>query len=240
MTEPTIFDNQETLPEDKPTVVDTPPAPTIPQELVELVGEGKKYATLDEALKSVPYAQKHIANMKTELAAAKQAAEEAKTELEKRQTAEDILNEIKSGINPQEKPSGDSLTQDTVEQIVSSVLSKHEQEAVTKANSQKVVEAFDKQFGEKAEEVYTALAQEAGLSVQMMNQLAATSPQAIFKMVGFEQKETPAARIQPTVNTDAVKPSDNSNLSARVPVGASTREVTERWRNAGKKVGKQT
>ncbi len=64
----------------------------LPPEVLEFVGEGKKYSNPVDALKSVPHAQKHISTLEAELA-------QTKTELEKRRTAEELLNEIKSSTS---------------------------------------------------------------------------------------------------------------------------------------------
>ena len=74
----------------------------IPTEAVELVGEGKKYSSVEDALKSVPHAQKHIQTLESELATLKE-------ELSKRKTTEELLDEIKSGIQPQATPAGTEL-----------------------------------------------------------------------------------------------------------------------------------
>ena len=68
----------------------------IPTEASELVGSGKKYTSVEDALKSVPHAQKHIQTLESELATLKE-------ELTKRRTTEELLDEIKSGIQPREK-----------------------------------------------------------------------------------------------------------------------------------------
>jgi hypothetical protein len=44
----------------------------IPTEVQSLVGEGKKYQSPEDALKSVPHAQKHIETLESELAEARE------------------------------------------------------------------------------------------------------------------------------------------------------------------------
>lgn len=65
MSEQTIFNGEV---DQTPPVVTSPPPPVVPTELQELVGQGKKYATLDDAIKSVPHAQTHIAKLEQEAA----------------------------------------------------------------------------------------------------------------------------------------------------------------------------
>ena len=72
-----------------------PKAFEIPTEAQAFVGEGKKYQSPEDALKSVPHAQKHIETLESELALVKE-------ELTKRKTTQELLDEIKSGAQPVE------------------------------------------------------------------------------------------------------------------------------------------
>ena len=58
----------------------------IPTEAQDLVGEGKKYSSAEEALRSVPHAQQHIKTLEEEMA-------ELKEELSKRKTTQELLDE---------------------------------------------------------------------------------------------------------------------------------------------------
>lgn len=225
----TIFDapaDQAPAPE---TPASQPQAASIPPELVELVGAGKKYATVDAALKALPHAQTHISKLEQELA-------ELREEVTKRKTTQELLDEIKSGIPQGETAPKDGLNQDTVVQLVEKVLSQKEKQQVATSNVSKVVGKFREVFGDKAEAQYNRIAEEAGLSVQALNQLAATSPQAVIKLAGLVGN-TPATpgKTRSDVNTAALSPNGNSELSAKVQ-GTSTRDVLAAWRNAGEKV----
>jgi len=217
----------------------TPPASTttLPQEVIELVGQGKKYATVDDALKSVPHAQKHIKTLEEELAS-------TKAELEKRKTAEQLLDEIKSGMKPAESPSAfGQITSDNVAQIVEQTLVKKTQEQVVKTNISKVTSAFSGKYGEKAEEAFKTLAKDTGMSVDELNRLSATSPNAVLQLAGITGKQvvTGGGRMSSSVNTDGLAPTDQSGqLSARVKQGASTKDLVNAWKIAGQKVGKPT
>jgi hypothetical protein len=123
----TIFgdpQNQEVKP-------DTTTTPTIPQELAELVGQGKKYSTVEDALKSVPHAQKHISTLEADMIALKE-------ELAKRKTAQELLDEIKSRDTHTEQPSVTGITEDKAAEIVKQVLQKEEQAKKTTANIKSV------------------------------------------------------------------------------------------------------
>lgn len=231
MTSETIF---SATPEIVTPAVPSAISITLTPEVVELIGQGKKYATPEDALKSVPHAQKHIKTLEEELA-------QVKTELDKRKTAEQLLDEIKSGIKPAGTPPASSVTPDTIAQVVSQQLEQRQQQQNAAQNVKQVTSAFASKFGDKAEEVYNSLAAETGLSVSQMNLLAATSPAAVLKLAGFTEKSSPpAGKTSSDVNTTGMgQVNDLSQLSSRVRPGASSKEVTAAWRIAGQKVGKQ-
>lgn len=203
----------------------------IPTEAAELVGDGKKYSSVEDALKSVPHAQKHIQTLESELAAARE-------ELAKRKTAEELLDEIKSGIQPQATPAGSEFDQDKLMQLVDQTLEQKERQKSAKVNAESVASKFTEKYGSKAEEVYNTVARESGLTVQQLNSLAASSPKIVLKLAGLEGIAAPVAgKPTSSVNTEALsnKP-DASQLSARVKQGATTKDLVNAWKIAGEKV----
>lgn len=206
----------------------------LPQDLVELVGEGKKYKSVDDALKSVPHAQKHIATLEEENA-------RIKAELEKRRTAEELLADIRSGINVGEQTQSvtPQITSDTVEQTVAKLLAQREAQSKAQNNVAKVITTFEQSFGDKnkAQEMYTKVAAESGLSIQELNRLSATSPDAVLKLAGLTSKQpAPVGKVHSTVNVDSFNTGQQPELSARVKQGASTKDLVNAWRIAGEKV----
>lgn len=221
---------------DPPAVVAPAPPVTpsvqVPTELVEFVGVGKKYQSVEDALKSVPHAQQHISTLEAENA-------RIKAELESRRTTEELLAEIRSGITPAVvTPTQTGYDPAQIEQTVTSLLAR--KEATTKAqnNINTVVSRFTEVFGDraKAEEEYNKLAASAGLDVPTLNSLAATSPEAVLKLAGMsgQPKQGIPGKPVSTVNTAALNGKPTDKVSARVPLyGASTKDVTAAWRAAG-------
>lgn len=219
----------------------TPPAvspsttPNLPPEVLEFVGAGKKYSTVDDAIKSVPHAQNHIKSLTEELAKAKQ-------ELESRRTTESLLEELKrTGIPNTETPSVKGLTPEEVQKLVVQTLTQTEAEAKAKQNVSSVINNFASKFGTNAEAEYIKLAQESGLSVKELNQLSASSPSAVLKLAGLtgKQEQTVVSKPTSTVNTQTFNSNvSQQELSARVKSGASTKDLVSAWKTAGQKVGK--
>lgn len=211
------------------------PTSVVPPEIAELIGEGKKYKTVDDALKSVPHAQKHIQTLEEENARIKQ-------ELEKRKAAEELLDEIRSGITSpaQTTPVQTGIDPSQIEGTIEALLAKKEAQRTATQNITTVVSKFTETFGDKqkGEEAFYKLAQDTGLTPEYLNRLAATSPQAIFKLAGMDVTKPPVpGKPTSTVNTQALSQNNQQELSAKVSmVGASTKDVVTAWRNAGEKV----
>lgn len=234
MTTETIFEGETT-----PPVVElqsSTPAPAISTEFAELVGEGKKYKTAEDALRSIPHAQSHIQKLEEE-------AKQLRDELAKRKAAEELLEDFKAtGFKPQgqedQPPKAEPVD---YEQIVASVLAKKEAQTKAQQNIDTVISTFKNAFGDKdkAEEMYTKVALESGLSIPALNQLAATSPEAVMRLAGITKKqEQPAGKVQSTVNLQSTQ-QGTTELSARVKAGASTKDLVSAVQRARAKVEQQ-
>lgn len=227
----TIFDGAT-----PPSDAATPPAVALPTEVAELVGEGKKYRTAEDALKALPHAQGHIKTLEEE-------AKQLREELAKRKAAEELLEEFKAsgvlGGNRQEPAATPNID---VEQVVASVLAKKEAATTAQKNISTIVSTFTEAFGDKTkgEEMYNKVAEESGLSIAALNQLAATSPEAVMRLAGITKKqETLPGRVQGTINAETFGDKPNTELSARLKPGASTKDMVNAWKIAGQKVQQQ-
>jgi hypothetical protein len=227
MTDSSIFDGS-TEPV-VPAVTSTPAV--VPTELTDLVGEGKKYSSVDAALKSIPHAQSHISTIEAENA-------RLKSELESRRTTEDLLEDIRNGIvQPSAvSPTAPVLDQTQIESTIEALLTRKEQSRLEQLNVNAVVSEFTRVFGDrvKGEEEFIKLANETGMSIPTLNKLAATSPAAVLKLAGIgNKKEASPAKLGGTLNTENLQQGNTTDLSARVKmVGASTKDLKQAVQNA--------
>lgn len=209
---------------------------TLPPEVAEFVGEGKKYKTTEDALKALPHAQAHIKKLEEEAA-------QIREELIKRKTTEELLEEIKAQstvvpvVTPQPvaQTTPASVTNIDIAKTVDAVIAQREAQQVAKNNAARVVEAFRASFGESSEAKYTALAEETGIPIAELNRLAARSPTAVLKLAGIAEakQESSSHRSGSSVNTQAVlqNQSPQGTPSARV-AGGTTRELVSAWKAA--------
>lgn len=210
-----------------------PQAPAFSPEVAEFVGEGKKYKSAEDALRSIPHAQTHIQRLEEELAA-------SKAEVVKARAIDELLDEMRKQGTPQ--PQAASVQPSApvdIDSAVEAALERKEALLLSKNNAETVINTFKATFGEQSEAQFIRLAQENGLSVAYLNNLAMTSPSAVLKLAGLTKS------VQPSVphSTSSVNPSaafsSTQELSAKVKMtGASTREVLQAWKNAGLKAEK--
>jgi hypothetical protein len=228
VSEQTIFDQNTNADQN---IDPQPTGFTIPTEIEEFVGNGKKYQSVEDALKSVPHAQKHIQTLEQELG-------QLKEELTKRKTAAELLDEVKSGFLPETTPQVVELNQDKIVNMVNQAISQKELQKQSQLNVTTVTSKFKEAFGENAENVYNSLTKETGLSLLQLNTLAATSPNAVLKLAGLSnKKDTIPTKTSSSFNTESLRNQPSTdNLSARVPKGATTKDLVNAWRVAGEKV----
>jgi hypothetical protein len=207
-----------------------PSAPVLPDEVAQFVGEGKKYRSIEDALKSVPHAQTHISTLEKELA-------DAREQLAKTKAAEELLEALKAQQQvPTSAPAVDPnqiLTQ--VGSLVEKKLQETRAAEIAQSNQKTVVEALTAKFGDKAEAQYTAIAAASGLDVATLNSLAARSPQAVLKLAGIDSKSVEPATTKPasTINTEAFAAQPKQQQQAKgVMYGATTADVLSAWKAA--------
>lgn len=229
MTEQTIFSADQAQ-QAAPAVQQEPPKPfVIPTEAQELIGDGKKYNSAEAALKSIPHAQTHIKTLEDE-------NKQLKDELLRRKTAEEVLNEFKAtSVQPQytEQPSGVNVDTDALAGIVESVLEKKTKQTQAVSNAAVVTSKFTELYGDKAEAMYNKLAQENGLSVYQLNQLALTSPSVVLNLAGVASR---AIVGKTTSDVNVFQNNQNTQFNTTVKVGATTRQVMDAFAASKAKV----
>lgn len=199
----------------------------LPDEVKELIGEGKKYKSPEDALKSVPHAQRHILTLEQELAAARE-------ELAKARTSEEVYATVKEMLATGGRPpeGGKQAEPLDLEAVLDRKLQEREARAAANANVATVKQVLVAQFGDKAAEVYSEKAKQLGIGVEFLNDLCARSPNAAFELLGVKPGSgdtKPAMRS--SVNTELLKPNEAPKPKS-VMGGAKTSDVIEAWRAA--------
>lgn len=157
-----------------------------PEEFMsELVGEGKKYATPEEAVRALAHANHHIGQLEGENAT-------FRTQLDKAATVEDIMSKLQSGQQQppaaapdntdQSDPTNKSTEQpEDIRQLVSEMLKEQQSTQTAAQNKQQVIDAMTQQFGGKAGEVWDNVEKNLGVN---LDTICAQSPSAAMKLLG--------------------------------------------------------
>lgn len=188
-----------------------------PNPLDQLVGEGKKFKTVEDLVKSYTHSQSYIEQLQGENSGLRE-------ELSTRQGAEDLFRKIVenkpepaqpdaapkvSEPNPVGEPEKVDLAQ-----LVRAELEAHSVQQRQAENAKTVLEGLVKHFGseEEAQKAVQEKAAELGVTTQFLQDVALKSPTAFFNTVGINPnpKDTDQPVLRPDVNTAAFssKPSD--------------------------------
>lgn len=154
----------------------------------------QKYKDIPTALGALQHSQEYIKQLKQQLEEATQKASQAVT-------MEQVLAELKAPATPPTASQGLSPQPGLTATDVVKILQAQEAEKAAKANALKVAAKFKEVHGEKAEEVFYTKAAEMGLSRDAVNNLASTSPEAVFSMFGVKGEAAPAIAPPSGINT---------------------------------------
>jgi hypothetical protein len=219
----TIFNNDST-----PTT--DPNDNALPDQLAAVVGEGKKYGTVEEALKSIQPAQEHISKIESENAALRAQVEELNTKVATGAQLDQVLQEISASKEPpaQQAPTVDPQA---IDKVVDARLAAAEQVKLKQTNRSAVISELNSKFGSKAEEVYRKVAGDVGLTVAQLNALAESSPTAALAY--FANAKGEEQRPAGTVTTDSLNQDPNQN---KAPDKAKLSDGVDLWRQVGDEV----
>ncbi len=200
MSDPTLFNdntNSEAPAADPQQTAPTSSAYDTMLQGIQTTDGRQKYATISDALNSIPHKDQHISTLESEnsvlreeLAVAKAAAEAA-TIVAPSNTG--------TGSTPTAEPNTVIDVEGLSEQVfkkVSAEMTAQEQAAV---RHQRIVEfknKFTESYGEKAADIYTQKLAESGLSEKILLDAEVASPGAAWKFLGLEKPTTVEA---PTV-----------------------------------------
>lgn len=107
-----------------------------------------------------------------------------------------------AGVEETETPS--ALDEDTLKSLVEKTLTERETQDKVKNNLEKVQTQLTQRFGEQAGDALKAKAEELGMSLQRMEQVASESPAAFMALFGPVPQEQVNSLINSSVNTEGV------------------------------------
>lgn len=165
--------------------------------LDQLVGEGKKFKEVKDLARGKIEADKYIEILKQRL-------DEATKEINTRTSLDSFLKEIKGAKEPQQPPvtppqgsePKTGLDDSEIEKRFEEYLARRESQRSSQTNLEKVQETLINQFGPEAKIVINKKAQELGMSVSALEQIASQSPSAFYRLVGVSEERNPVGGVQ--------------------------------------------
>jgi len=186
----------------------------------DLVGEGKKFKTVDDLAKGKVEADAFIEKLQRE-------QKELREELERRLSVEDALKKAQEAgvrVDPpkpavsdppqQAKPQGDA----DIDSRITKALEARDRTKVVEDNLQAVTKRLVDTYGttDKAAEIVKARSEELGMTVEQLGRMAADNPKAFFRLVGVDDKagnEAPKTSSWNNVkNTNAMKTASGNSV----------------------------
>ncbi len=180
--------------------------------VAELVGEGKKFATIEDLAKGKAEADKFIEQLKKEQA-------ELRSDLDQRLSAQDLLEEIRkereaqlqTSSAPSEGNTTPSLGQDDIANLVTQTIEQRETQQTAENNILAVDRKMKELYGDKAQEVMLQKASSSNISVDFLKDIAAKSPNAFYNVLGLStQKPTTPTLTTGTVDTSGTQTNTSS------------------------------
>ncbi len=172
-----------------------------------LVGDGKKYATVEDLAKGMVHSQAHITTLESEATSHKESQD-------KQHNIDDILAAIKAGGNNEQQQPGDNQNladqqgKDTsqapdISKLIKDEMASQAQTTSAAANVKLVTEALSKSLGVRANEVYKTVGESLGVD---LDELSKSSPEAVIKLCTGQQApaQQPGQTFQSRQNNQAV------------------------------------
>jgi hypothetical protein len=178
--------------------------PSNENALEQLVGEGKKYKTVEDLAKAYANADNHIVELKTDLQTTREfIAEELKKLAEQRQATPPAQIEEPRANNPAPAAPPNDNGEDLDTRIAKALENKNTQDRL-QANANLVQDVLVEQLGsvEAATEAVISKARELGVDGKYMKETAANSPKAFFSLLGIDPATKPTSSATPAPRSD--------------------------------------
>lgn len=240
MTDQTLFSESKTTDGSDPTPTNENIFADQLKSIVNEKGE-QKYQSVEDALKALEHAQKHIQTLEAETSSSKDQMAQLQAELDKRESVEDAVKRLTQPNQQQQsteptKPTDNALGSEDVMKIVTDALNNQRSQDQSNTNLNIVQKQLIELHGDKAAEVISKRAKELGTTPTELEKLSRSNPTMALKLLGGEEKPKPEPK--PT-HSSVIPPrevaDDNPIPEMKISIqgGASNRDLAEAWKDVG-------
>lgn len=186
--------------------------------LEALVGEGKKFQTVEDLAKGKLNSDNFIKQLETEKRALEKDLEEMQSKIGEQTTLKEILAKLESKPNSDDSNSNHSetTTAEEIRKLIAEGINTAKADDSRKANWQKannaVLQHVDGDVA-LAKQYIKKQADTLGMSVEALKSVAENSPVAFAKMVGLTASSSSMSHTPASItdtNSDGLGPSDNA------------------------------
>lgn len=173
--------------------------------LVELVGEDKKFKTLDDLAKSKLEADKFIEQLQGELKTVRQEMAEVEEKANKSQTVSDLVKAVKQANKVDEDQGNQPVSEEQLQEMVNSIMDGRHEKQTRLANYQQANQSVLDKFNgdiEAARTYTTERARQLGISVEKLRALGEESPSAFRQLM----------EVQPSTGSQSVSALPDTNV----------------------------
>lgn len=176
--------------------------------LSELVGEGKKFSTVEELAASKLSADQHIAKLEAEAKERNATLAELQQKAEGAASVEEILKALSGSQTEGKETPAPTLDEQSIDEIITRRLSEQERSRIAKANLKSANDAVVNALGDltAAQTAVNKKAQQIGMTAAELAGIAAKSPSAFLQIMGIDKPSSDKpAPVKGTVNPEAVQ-----------------------------------
>lgn len=184
--------------------------------VAELVGEGKKFASVEDMARGKLEADAYIESLKAELDSLKNTnskMDELLEAVKSGSVAEPVATSNPTPSNPTAKDTTPSFSPEDIEALVAKKLAETQNQQTREQNSRSVQEALSKAYGEKAREVVTTKMQELGMTEDQVTELAASNPKAFTSLFVGQSPAQTGPRFESTRQVPPAQPHQGKGWS---------------------------
>lgn len=189
MTDQSNLFNQNPVVDQQPTAPQNDPLNDLLASIKNETG-APKYKDIPTALGALQHSQAFIDQLKAEKTAQEAELLRLKLELEKRSAVEDVVNRLAQNSSNAGTTNPQVLTPEQIAELVQNQLTQHSSTTTKQANLRSVNETLIARFGDKAGEMLKAKADELGLTVQELGELAQKTPKAVLAYFPQSQQQS--------------------------------------------------
>jgi LysM repeat protein len=190
-----------------------------------------KYKNIQDALVALRHSQEYIPQLTTQLSQKDSELNTARAEAARINELERSLQALTQSREQPASTKAPEFSEERIAELVNQTLTRNQTAEVQKNNVSRVVQDMVKQYGPDAQKTYEAKAAEYGMTVAQLNQLAASTPQAVLNLMGVTKATPPREQTPATqFNSEAFQPLENSFIGRNpkpIMVGATTQDVRE-------------